>query len=45
MPQVRVLPIFQMTLPRYQSHHGSLGRQQQEGQADCRHWCNNVVDQ
>ena len=45
MAQVRVLPIFHMTLPHYLSHNGSLGRDQQEGQADCRHWCNDVVDQ
>ena len=39
------LPIYDMTLPRYLSQHGSLGRGSAEGAADCRHYCNNMVDQ
>ena len=43
--RVEVLPIFEMTRARPDSHHGSMGRGVADGQADCRHWCNNVVDQ
>ena len=42
---ISILPIFDMTLPRHMSHHGSLGRGSAQGRADCRHWCNNIVDQ
>jgi hypothetical protein len=41
---VRVLQVFNMTLPRYNSHMGSMGRGMASGEADCRHWCNNVYD-
>jgi hypothetical protein len=40
-----VLPIFDLSLPRYDSHHGSFGRGRFDDKAtDCRHFCNNVVD-
>ena len=41
---LQVLPIFEMTRQKYNSHHGSMGRGVSTGSADCRHWCNNVVD-
>jgi hypothetical protein len=42
---IRVLPIFDLSLPRYDSHHGSFGRGRFDDKAtDCRHFCNNVVD-
>jgi hypothetical protein len=43
--RIRVLPIFDLSLPRYDSHHGSFGRGRFDDKAtDCRHFCNNVVD-
>lgn len=41
---MQVLPIFEMSRQRPNSHHGALGRGQLEGLADCRHWCNSVTD-
>ncbi|CAL8469668.1 g9209 [Coccomyxa elongata] len=43
--KIRVLPIFDLSLARYDSHHGSFGRGRFDDKAtDCRHFCNNVVD-
>ena len=43
--KIRVLPIFDLSLPRFDSHHGSFGRGRFDDKAtDCRHFCNNVVD-
>lgn len=41
---IKVLPIFEMTLPRHNSHHGSMGRGQPKGRADCRHWFSALTD-
>lgn len=41
---IRLLPIFDMSLPRYDSHHGTYGRGKDTGFTDCRHYCVNVVD-
>ena len=35
---MQVLPIFNMSLPRYNSHFGSFGRGVADGHADCLHW-------
>ena len=35
---MQVLPIFNMSLPRYSSHFGSFGRGVADGHADCLHW-------
>lgn len=35
---MQVLPIFNMTLPRHNSHFGSFGQGVAEGHADCLHW-------
>ena len=36
--RMQVLPIFNMSLPRYNSHFGSFGRGAADGYADCLHW-------
>ena len=36
--RMQVLPIFNMSLPRYNSHFGSFGRGVADGHADCLHW-------
>ena len=42
---IRVLPIFDMSLPRHDAHHGSFGRGRFDDKStDCRHFCNPVVD-
>ena len=42
---VHMLPIFQMSVTRADSHFGSFGRGRSDKQIDCRHFCQNVVDQ
>ncbi|EIE21418.1 hypothetical protein COCSUDRAFT_43154 [Coccomyxa subellipsoidea C-169] len=42
--KIRLMPIFDMTLARYESHHGTFGRGKDTGFTDCRHYCVNVVD-
>ncbi len=41
---IRVLPIFDLSLYRHDSHHGSFGRGRGQRTTDCRHFCQNVVD-
>ena len=42
---ISMLPIFNVSLGRFNSHHGSFGRGRDEDKlTDCRHFCNNVVD-
>ncbi|CAL8469667.1 g9208 [Coccomyxa elongata] len=41
---IRLLPIFDMSLSRYDSHHGTYGRGKESGFTDCRHYCVNVLD-
>eukprot|EP00884_Botryococcus_braunii_P017926 jgi/Botrbrau1/4817/Bobra.0325s0036.1 len=41
---IRMLPIFDISLPRYTLHHGALGRGLESGVRDCRHFCQPVVD-
>lgn len=41
---IRLLPIFDLTLARFDSHHGTFGRGKDTGYTDCRHFCVNVVD-
>ena len=42
---IRVLPIFDLSLPRHNAHHGSFGRGRFDDKStDCRHFCNPVVD-
>jgi hypothetical protein len=42
---IRVLPIFDLSLPRHDAHHGSFGRGRFDDRStDCRHFCNPVVD-
>lgn len=41
---IRLLPVFDMSLSRHNSHHGTFGRGKESGFTDCRHYCTNVVD-
>jgi hypothetical protein len=42
---ISVLPVFDLSLGRPDSHHGSFGRGRvDDAITDCRHFCNNVVD-
>ena len=41
---IRLLPIYDMSLARHNSHHGTYGRGKEVGYTDCRHYCVNVVD-
>ena len=42
--KIRLLPIFDLSIARYVSHHGTFGRGKENGFTDCRHYCVNVVD-
>ncbi|CAL5222153.1 g4478 [Coccomyxa viridis] len=41
---IHILPVYHLSLPAHNSHHGSFGRGISEGAIDCRHYCANVVD-
>ena len=41
---IRLLPIYDLSLSRHNSHHGTYGRGKETGYTDCRHYCVNVVD-
>ncbi|CAK0786753.1 hypothetical protein CVIRNUC_009967 [Coccomyxa viridis] len=41
---IHILPVFHLSLPMHNSHHGSFGRGIEESAIDCRHYCANVVD-
>lgn len=41
---IRLLPIYDMSLSRHNSHHGTYGRGKETGYTDCRHFCVNVID-
>ena len=41
---IRLLPIYDLSLARHDSHHGTYGRGKEGGYTDCRHYCVNVVD-
>ena len=40
-----LLPVFQLTVGKHESHLGSFGHGQDSHNLDCRLYCNNVVDQ
>jgi len=42
--KIKLLPVFDLSLARHDSHHGSFGRGKDMGVTDCRHFCKNVVD-
>jgi hypothetical protein len=42
--QHRLLPIYDLSLSRHNSHHGTFGRNKDTGFTDCRHYCVNVID-
>ena len=39
-----MLPVYHLSLPAYDSHHGSVGRGIETKHIDCRHYCSNVID-
>ena len=41
---IRLLPIYDLSLSRHNSHHGTYGRGKETGYTDCRHYCVNVID-
>ncbi|CAL5228102.1 g11175 [Coccomyxa viridis] len=41
---IRMLPIYDLSLSRHNSHHGTFGRGKETGYTDCRHYCVNVID-
>ena len=41
---IHMLPVYHLSLPAYDSHHGSVGRGIDNKHIDCRHYCSNVID-
>ncbi|CAL8467102.1 g6638 [Coccomyxa elongata] len=41
--RVHMLPVFQLSLNKHQSHLGSISKATVGSQSDCRHWCSNVL--
>ncbi|KAK9916493.1 hypothetical protein WJX75_003317 [Coccomyxa subellipsoidea] len=41
---IHMLPVYHLSLPRHNSHHGSFGRGTENRRIDCRHYCSNVID-
>lgn len=41
---IHMLPVYHLSLPMHDSHHGSFGRGVDDKHIDCRHYCSNVID-
>ncbi len=41
---IHMLPVYHLSLPQHNSHHGSFGRGTEARRIDCRHYCSNVID-
>lgn len=41
---IHMLPVYHLSLPQHNSHHGSFGRGTEKRRIDCRHYCSNVID-
>ena len=41
---VQLMPIYEMTRQRPFYHGGAFGRGKADGSADCKHFCNGMID-
>lgn len=41
---IQVMPIYEMSRQRPLYHGGAFGRGRSEGSADCKHYCNGMLD-